>query len=563
MKEEIKQFFKGEVFDDDATLDLYSRDASLFKVRPKLVVYPVDSEDLQNLVKWVSEHKPKDRTLSLTVRAAGSDMSGGPLNESIIADVTKHMNHLGDTIKKSVAPNGVSYGSVTTEPGVFYRDFEPKTLEKGLILPCYTASKNLNTLGGMYGNNSAGEKTLRWGKTDHFVLASKVVFSDGHEYEVKPLNRSELMQKIRQEDFEGRVYRELFNLIEANTDTIKRNKPRVSKNSAGYALWNVWDGSTFDLNKLLVGSQGTLGIATEITYGLVETEPISKLFVIFLKDLTHLAELVNEILPTGPETLETYDDATLKLAIRFTPEMFKAMKPKSFLKLILSFIPEGFMMLGMRGLPKLVVLVEYTGKTLAEVEKKMDILRYRIGHFGFETRETRSQEESEKYWTVRRESFNLLRKHVKGSRTAPFVDDVVVEPKDMPEFLPKMRAILDKYKLTYTIAGHAGNGNFHIIPLMDMHRVENVEVIKKAGEEIYSLVGAYHGSITGEHNDGIVRTPYLNKMFDAEMLELFKKVKEIFDPKDIFNPGKKVPSTDSGQDGGTIEYLASHIDIEK
>jgi FAD/FMN-containing dehydrogenase len=201
------------------------------------------------------------------------------------------------------------------------------------------------------------------------------------------------------------------------------------------------------------------------------------------------------------------------------------------------------------------VLVEYTGKTAAEVEEKMRVLDRKIAHFGFITRETRSEEEAGKYWAIRRESFNLLRKHIHGSRTAPFIDDVVVQPKDMPAFLPRMREILDRNKLVYTIAGHAGNGNFHIIPLMDMHHRENIEVIKKVGNEVYDLVGEFHGSITGEHNDGIVRTPYLGKMFDPEMLTLFKQVKEIFDPLNIFNPGKKV--------GGTVEYLASHIAIEK
>ncbi|MDB5194308.1 MAG: Oxidoreductase [Parcubacteria group bacterium] len=545
LKEEIQKFFKGEVMDDDATLVAYSHDASLFEVRPKLVVFPKDASDLEALVKWVGENKKNDATLSLTVRAAGSCMSGGSLNESIIADVTKHMNKIGPIR---------ALGTVV-EPGVFYRDFEPKTLEKGLILPCFTASKNLNALGGMIGNNSAGEKTLRWGKMDHFVLRSKVVLSDGSQIDVKPLSQSELRDKIAQNDFEGHVYRELKNLIEENRETIIKNKPRVSKNSAGYYLWNVWDGNTFDLNKLIVGSQGTLGIVTEAEIGLIEVEPVSKLYVIFLKDLSHLAELVNEILPTDPETLESYDDATMKLAFRFFPEMLKSMKVKNFLKLILSFIPEGLMMLRGGGMPKLIVLVEYTGKTEKEVEKKMKTLDQKIAHFKFITRETRSQEEADKYWTIRRESFNLLRKHVHGSRTAPFIDDVVVLTKDMPAFLPRMREILDRNKLVYTIAGHAGNGNFHIIPLMDMHHAENIDVIKKVGEEVYDLVGEFHGSITGEHNDGIVRTPYLGKMFSPEMLALFKKTKDIFDPQDIFNPGKKV--------GGTIEYMASHIVIEK
>jgi FAD/FMN-containing dehydrogenase len=117
-----------------------------------------------------------------------------------------------------------------------------------------------------------------------------------------------------------------------------------------------------------------------------------------------------------------------------------------------------------------------------------------------------------------------------------------------------MRDILDRYKLIYTIAGHAGNGNFHIIPLMDMRKKENIEVIKKVGEEVYDLVSFYKGSITAEHNDGIIRTPYLNKMFLPEVLDLFKKTKDIFDPKNIFNPGKKV--------GGSIDYMCHHISLE-
>jgi FAD/FMN-containing dehydrogenase len=557
LKEEIKKFFKGEVEDDAETLKKYSHDASLFEVMPKLVVFPKDSEDIQKLTKWVEENKSVDPTLSMTVRAAGSCMSGGPLNESIIVDVMRHMNKVG-----SIEALGT-----TVEPGVYYRDFEPLTLQKSLILPCFTASKGLNALGGMIGNNSAGEKTLRYGKMENYVLESKVVFSDGNEYAVKPLSREELNKKIEQNNFEGNVYKKLYDLLETNKEIIKEAKPKVSKNSAGYYLWNVYpepvegSESKFDLNKLIVGSQGTLGIVTEAKIKLVPVEPVSKLFVIFMRDLKYLAAMVNDILPSQPESLETYDDATLKLAFRFLPEMAKTMKAKSFFKLLWSFWPEVGMMLE-GGFPKLVMLVEYTGKSEIEVAEKMRALKAKIAHYNLPMRETKSPEEAEKYWTIRRESFNLLRKHVHGSRTAPFVDDVVVLPKDMPEFLPAMRKILDKYKLVYTIAGHAGNGNFHIIPLMDMHNKANVEVIKWVGEEVYSLVAKYHGSITGEHNDGIVRTPYLGKMYSSEMLELFQQAKNIFDPHNIFNPGKKVPSTGSGQADGSIDYLAEHIAIE-
>lgn len=558
LKEEIQKFFKGEVLDDEETLKTYSHDASLFEVKPKLVVYPQDAEDLKKLVRFVSENKSNDPTLSITIRAAGSCMSGGPLGESIVADVTKHMNRMGEVKEDGtmVEPGlrRAEAGSVLAEAGVFYRDFEPKTLEKSLILPCFTASKNMNALGGMIGNNCAGEKTLRFGKMENYILKLKVIFSDGKEYEVRPLTRSELDKKMGQMDFESNIYKKVFELLENNRKVIEDARPRVSKNSAGYYLWNIWDGKTFDLNKLIVGSQGTLGLVTEATVKLVPVEPVSKLFVIFLKNLNPLAKLVNEILPTNPDSVETYDDATMKLAFKFFPEMLRTMKAKNFSKLILSFIPEAFMMLREFGIPKLIVLVEYTGQSESEVDEKMNNLENRIKHFGLVMRKTKSEEESNKYWTIRRESFSLLRKHIHGSRTAPFVDDVVILPEHMPEFLPRMKKILDEYKLVYTIAGHAGNGNFHIIPIMDMHKRENIGVIKEVGEKIYNLVKEYHGSITGEHNDGIVRTPYLDKMYSSEILGLFKQTKEIFDPQNIFNPGKKV--------NGTLEYLESHIAIE-
>ncbi|MEK7147677.1 MAG: FAD-binding oxidoreductase [Patescibacteria group bacterium] len=549
LAEEVKKFFKGEIYDDTTTLDIYSRDASLFKVKPKLVVYPKDREDIKNLVRFVNRNKLSYPELSITMRAAGSDMSGGPLNESIIVDVTKHINKIGRISKN---------GSVV-EPGAFYRDFEKKTLARDLILPCYTASKNLCAMGGMVANNSGGQMSLRYGKMEDFVKSAKYIFSDGREYEVKPLSKTELEAKITQGDFEGNLYKKIYNLLEDNKQLIQSAKPQVSKNSAGYYLWNVWDGKVFDLNKLLTGAQGTLGVMTEASISLVSVEKSSRLLVIFLSDLDKLAEIVNSILRAEPDSIESYDDATMKLAWKFFPEILRAMKPKHFFSLLLSFIPEFLMMLS-GGVPKLILLVECSGKTDKEAIDKMDKLELAIHPFKVISRKTISREESEKYWTIRRESFNLLRKHLHGMRTAPFVDDVVVSPEDMPEFLPKMRAILDEYKLNYTIAGHAGNGNFHIIPLMDLKKHNNVRVIKEVGERVYNLVGEYHGSITGEHNDGIVRTPYLRKMYKPEVLELFKRVKQIFDPQNIFNPGKKVPSTSSGQAGG-FQYLEDHIDF--
>jgi FAD/FMN-containing dehydrogenase len=540
MEETLRAIVKGDVATDEETLTKYSHDASLLEVKPKVVVFPKDSEDIQKLVHYVVENKSNDPSLSVTVRSAGTCMAGGSINESIIIDVMKYVGGV-KSIEGKIA---------TVLPGTFYRDFEPETLKHGLILPCYTASKNLCAIGGMIGNNAAGEKTLIYGKIENYIESLKVIFADGNEYQVKPLSKEELDAKIAQSDYEGNIYKKIWDLIQNNQEEITKAKPTVSKNSAGYYIWNVWDGNTFDLTKLIVGSQGTLGIVTEAKLRLVPVKKISKLFVVFLRDLKPLSDLVNEVLTLNPESIESYDDATMKLAVQFFPEMLKTMKATNFLKLIFSFIPEAGMILT-GGLPKLILLVEFSGDDEREIDEKMKSLQKKIAHFKLKTHLTKSEAEAEKYWTIRRESFNLLRKHVHGRRTAPFIDDVIVEPKYLPEFLPKMRKILDDYKLLYTIAGHAGNGNFHIIPLMDMKDVKNVDVIMEVSDKVYDLVAQYHGSTTAEHNDGIIRTPYLSKIFNEKTLEIFKEIKTIFDPHSIFNPGKKV--------NGSFEYMRSHI----
>jgi FAD/FMN-containing dehydrogenase len=163
----------------------------------------------------------------------------------------------------------------------------------------------------------------------------------------------------------------------------------------------------------------------------------------------------------------------------------------------------------------------------------------------------RSSEEAEKYWRIRHESFNLLRKHVKGKRTAPFIDDIIVKPEYLPEFLPKIKALLDEYKLDYTVQGHLGNGNFHLIPLMDLNSPFSADLILELSKKVYTLVHEYKGSITAEHNDGIIRTPYLLQQYGESIVGLFQQTKDAFDPKNIFNPGKKV--------GGTFEDIKKAI----
>ena len=544
LKTDLTPLLRGEIYDDPTHLDANSRDASLFEVKPKLVIAPADSADLQTVVRFINEHP--ERKLTITPRSAGTDMSGGPLTEGIVIDMLPHFNKVLE----------IGRDFAVTEPGVFYRDFEKETLQHKLLLPPYTASRQLNTVGGMVGNNSAGEKTLAYGKTDRYVKELNVVFADGNEYVVGPLDRKELDKKMAQNDFEGSLYKQLFLLIDSNYEKIQAARPKVSKNSSGYYLWNVWNRETgiFDLTQLITGSQGTLGIVTKIKFKLIKPRTHSRMLVIFLKDLDGLGNLVNRVLEFHPESFESFDDHTLKFAIRFMPEMAKAMSG-NLISLGLSFMPEVLMLLKFGGLPKLMLMAEFTGNSDKEVVKAVNEANAAIKPFGLNSLVTHSEQEGRKYWTIRRESFNLLRKHVRGLHSAPFIDDVAVLPAQLPEFLPELEQIMSHYKLIYTIAGHIGDANFHIIPLMDLEDPQTQVIVPKLSREVYDLVLRYGGSISGEHNDGLIRTPYVLDMFGHDIYNLFVATKDIFDPKNIFNPGKKVR--------GNLKWALKHFVNDK
>ncbi|MEO8105182.1 MAG: FAD-binding oxidoreductase [Candidatus Saccharibacteria bacterium] len=538
--------FAGEMDDTTATRDFYSHDASLFEIRPKLVVFPKNTSDVKKLVSLVAANKHHMADLSLTARSAGTDMSGGTINDSVIVDFSKHFTKI----------EHVSASEAQAQPGVFYRDFEIETLKHKALMPAYPASRDMATIGGMVANNAGGEKSLEYGKTKDFVNQLQVVFADGNEYTVRPLNKIELDKKLAQHNYEGAIYQQIFKLCESKYDAIKAAKPNVSKNSMGYNLWEVWDRETgiFDLTKLIVGSEGTLGFVTDITYRLVPHRPHSGLLVLFLHDIDALGKLIPLVLKHHPATFESFDDQTLLLSLRFMPSFLKLLGVRRFIHLLITLIPDGLQLV--RGVPKLILMVEFNGDTEQEVREKVHALHRELGHHraryeinGFE--EDASEAKSEKFWIMRRYSFQLLRSKVKEKHTAPFIDDLIVNPIYMAEFLPKLRNIVKKYKLFATIAGHMGDGNFHIIPLMKLEDPKERAKLLPAMKEVDELVLKYHGSLSGEHNDGLVRGPWLEQQFGKEILGYFKQVKHIFDPENIFNPHKK---SDSDWD-----YSFSHI----
>jgi len=558
LKEKINSIIKGEVSNSSDDLKSRSTDASFFEIAPGLVVFPKDADDLKKLVRLVS----KKEGVSLTMRSGATGMDGGALTESIVVDLNRHLNKIFDVKDFFDTHDPRVKGSIKVEPGAFYRDFEKKTLAKNLLMPSFPASREICTVGGMAANNAGGELSLQYGKTEDYIKSLKVIFSDGNEYEVKPLSLRELKIKIAQGDFEGDIYKKVYELVIKNQELLEKAKPDVSKNSTGYYLWNIWnkEKEIFDLGKLIIGSQGTLCIISRIEFKLVSPGKYSQMMVLFLDDLKNLGEITLDVLKYKPTTFESYDDKTLKLALKFFYELLKKLGLKNIFTIIKNGIPEGWSILT-KGFPKLILQITFDGSDKKALREKALLLRKKLESYSPRYLEVlKNPEEAKSYWLIRRESFNLLRHKIKNKKTAPFIDDIVVRPEVLSKFLPELNGVLQPYEkdMIYNIAGHIGNGNFHIIPLMDFNLERTREIIPTIAGQVYDLVVKYHGSISGEHNDGLIRTPFLSRQFSSEVLELFRQTKKIFDPEGIFNPGKKVPTEDK-LGPGTLNYAISKI----
>lgn len=523
--------FEGDIDTSEITRQAYSHDASLFELMPQIVVYPKHDRDLQRLVVTVNQCRRKLPSLNLTARSAGTCMSGGSIGESIVIDFIRYFTKI----------NSVSASSAHTQPGVLYRDFEKQTLKHSrALMPSFPASRELASVGGMVANNSGGEKSLQYGKTENFVTSLDVVLADGKRYTIKPLKSDELIAKTHQQDFEGQIYRHMFGLLDKNYKKIHAAKPKVTKNSTGYNLWDVWDKETgiFDLTKLFVGSQGTLGLISDIHFRLIQDKPHSGVLVAFMKDIKPLGQIINVVMAQKPASFEAFDNYTLNLSIKFFPYFRKTLGWKGLIKLALQLIPDAFILL--RGIPKMILLIEFTGETAEEVKQKVQQMHRILKPYKLQAiEEDETEAKAWKFRIMRRESFNLLRKKVKDKHTAPFIDDLVVPPVHLVEFLPKLRAIIQKYKLLATVAGHMGDGNFHVIPLMKIEDPKERAKLEPAMREVNKLVLSYGGSLSGEHNDGMIRGPWLQQMYGKEIVDLFRQTKHIFDPDNIFNPHKK------------------------
>jgi FAD/FMN-containing dehydrogenase len=532
--------FHGGISSNKDILDKYSNDESIFTIRPQVVLQPMSQRDIEIAVTVLGKQTLRFPSLSLTPRAAGTGLGGGSLTDSIMIDVCTHMHHIHDVVKSK---NSIT---ITVQPGAMWRDVEKKLKKHGVYLPSYPASKDICSIGGAVANNAAGPDSLRYGHTANWVEELDIVLYDGKTYTFKPITYNEYKTIIKKDNAHGKVLKEVFELIEQNEKAVYEAKPKTSKNSSGYALWDVMSGSvasfkkghgTLNLTRLVSGSQGTIGIITQVT---MRTEPIAtntELIVVPVFDLADAGKVILKALDFDPINIELFDGLTFDLALK-NPEFFRDRLGKFEYYQVLLSLYTTFHVRYSRKTPEFTLLITLDKTTRKHSPQHLvEVLR---NNGGKKARLVTSPVDKEMYWQVRRASYSLSKFQDPNKRPAAFLEDMVVPPKNMPRFFMEIKRLLKKYNVTAAVHGHGGNGHLHFYPLIDFENKTTPTLIMKMTEEFFATALKFDGNLCGEHNDGIIRTPYIEKMFSKEAMTLFKRLEHLFDPEDIFNPGKKV-----------------------
>lgn len=531
--------FRGQVSSDKHLLDEYSTDESIFSIRPQVVIVPANRTDVEIVTQVIARETERFTSLSLTPRSAGTGLSGGSLTDSAVIDMTK-LNKMGEiTFNKGVT-------TFTCEPGLMWRDMEKALKKKQVYVPSYTSSKDICTIGGSIANNAAGPDSFRYGHCADWVDSLDVVFKDGKTYTVKPLSHKEFVKLTKQNHEYARIAKEIFELISTNEKEIKKNEPRTKKNTAGYSLWDVMPQGvakfkkgtgTFDLTRIISGSQGTVGIVTSITMRAIPIQKNQTLLVVPIFDLAEAATVITKAMKFDPLNIEIFDDLTYNLALK-NPGFFKTrLSGLTYYKVMLSMYTTYHVRFGGKT-PEFMILITLDDEATDKADPR-DVVKEISGR-GSKARVVNNPDEAEMYWQIRRASYTLSKFQDTNKRPAAFLEDMTVPPENLSKFFVQIKRLFKEFNVTSAIHGHGGNGHFHFYPLLDFTSKTTPLLVEKMAEAFYSTAVKFDGDICGEHNDGIIRTPYLNKMFSKKMLEVFVETEHIFDPQDIFNPGKKV-----------------------
>lgn len=512
----LQEHLLGEVLTSPSSLRYFSTDGGVFTLSPQIIVYPRNTSDVRKVARFTWQLAERGKLLPITARGKGSDQAGAALGSGIMLVFPAHMNKLLEL--------DTGKGIVRIQPGIIYRTLQNVLHTHGRFLPPYPSSIDFSTLGGAVANNAAGEKTVKYGSTKNYVRELDVVMANGELIHTLRLSKRELNKKKGATTFEGEVYRQLDGLLTDNWELIQKIGFEVSKNTAGYDLASIKrkDG-TFDLTPLIVGSQGTLGIVTQITLDTEAHNPNTSLIAAHFEDVEKASQAVAQLLPLKPSALEMVDKHLLEFIFKTNPRQLKNLIEPPF--------------------PGVVLLIEFDD--IAERKQKRGVKKAKkiLSNLAREFSLARNEHEREMLWKIRHSAAAVIW-HVEGRKKAlPIIEDGVVPREKFAKYIDEIYKIFAKHGLDAALWGHAGDANLHMQPFLDLASVGDRQKVFKIMDDYYNMVMSMGGTTAGEHNDGRLRASYLPKLYGTEVYELFRKVKTIFDPYNTLNPGVKIDVT--------------------
>ncbi|MBR61418.1 MAG: oxidoreductase [Dehalococcoidia bacterium] len=504
---DLKRVVEGEVKFDSFSRYLYSTDASIYQILPIGVVLPKSKEDVIATIELANQYN-----VSILPRGGGTSLAGSTVGNSIVLDFSKYM--------RKVVNLNTENKSVRVQPGIIIDELNHYLSSHNLLFAPDPSSSNRGNIGGALGNNSCGAHSIRWGKTSDNVNQIESILSDGSIANLESIDLNVVKNSKTPSDPIALIASKLHQIGLNYSSEIDNRYPKIMRRVSGYNLDQLIGPNELNLAKFVVGSEGTLLTITEAELSLVDKPKHKGLAVIHFNSLIESMEATVSILELDPSAVEHVGEIILDEARRHNEY-----------KKLMDFVD---------GRPNSLLLVEFTGETEGELQGHLDKIKAKMSSLklGYHTAIIVNEREQAKVWAVRRAGLGLMMNVIGDAKPLPFVEDTAVEPHLLPKFVKRFDEILKEFGTEAGYYGHASVGCLHIRPLINLKTSVGIQQLQDIADEISSLVLEFGGSISGEHGDGLVRSPFLEKMFGIEIMNAFAEVKDIFDPQHIMNPGK-------------------------
>lgn len=498
---DLEQIVRGDVFVDMLHRAAYSSDASIYRIIPACVIVPRDVGDIVAAVKYAAENN-----IPIVARGAGSGVAGESLSSGIVLDIRQYMNRIIS------AEQGSSF--VISEPGVVLDDLNGFLLKYNRKIGPDPSTSNRAVISGCVANNATGAHSLQYGYMADYVESLEAVLSDGSIIEF-------------QNDFEppvkpgsaGSIAGKCLEVLSDNDEVIKKALPHSKRNRSGYNVAGICHNGKIDMARLLAGSEGTLAIFTQIKLRTVELPRAKALLQLEFDSLERMTHAVPVIVDGGAAACELMDKTLLDVARDALPQ-YRDLLPSV----------------------EAVLLVEHTGDSEQQVKEKIEKANSAIGKLAVNRKIIFDTEQQNRLWKSRKDAVPLLDRTKTRKRPVPFIEDVSVDNSKLAEYISGIEKIGKRYNICLSYYGHAGDGELHIRPYLDLGRKADVQKMVALANEVFSLAWSLGGSISGEHADGLVRAAFIRSQFGDELYDVLCRIKNIFDPAGIMNPGKIINS---------------------